>query len=836
MTSLLQDIRYALRQLRKNPGFAAVAILTLALGIGANTGIFTLVNAVMLKSLPVRDPQQLYLVSSGDDGPGGSRFAYPTFQSVRAAMPHGSEAAATSWPGEFYASFGGNEPEMVTGQLVSGNYFETISTYAAKGRLLGEDDDREVAGSPVAVISYSCWERRFGRDPEIVGRKLTVNGTPVTIVGVAAEHFFGAQVGAAPDFWLPASMQSAVRYQQHYSQDTNAKTNEPWVLQPDIRWVQFIIRVPNLKLLGQTGASLNQVLHAELMQAAAQEKDPSERESMLRAHFSLVPGARGLPSNSLEHFSQPLLALMVMVAIILLIACANLANLLLARAAAREREIAVRLSIGASRPRLIRQLLIECTTLSLLGAAAGMSIAYWLSEVLPKWASNSSTPIPLTLAPDARVLLFSLIIALVTAIAFGLVPALQGTRVEPIQALKSGGRSASAGGSRWSLKQSLVVLQVALSLMLLVGAGLFVRTLRNYSNLDAGFDRDHLLTVRIDTHLAGYSKPQRAALYRELIARVEAIPGVRSAALASCDLASGCGDASDIFMAGVPHTNGETDAQERMVTQGFFSTIGIPLLQGRMFADSDTESSPKVVVVNQAFVRQFLQGKNPIGQYYGYEAANPHMFQIVGVVKDSRINDIRKESPPTSYHSFSQEVLDAESVNVRTYRDPSQMLQQIRDTVRNVDPNLPVAGASTVTEAVSNSLGQQRLVAKLASIFGGLALALACLGLYGVMSYTVARRTAELGIRMALGASRASVLSLILTNVMLVVGAGLLAGLALSMVSVRAISSLLFGLSPYDATTMLGAVGVLVFVAVLAGLKPAWRAAHVDPTEALRVE
>ncbi len=272
------------------------------------------------------------------------------------------------------------------------------------------------------------------------------------------------------------------------------------------------------------------------------------------------------------------------------------------------------------------------------------------------------------------------------------------------------------------------------------------------------------------------------------------------------------------------------------MTQGFFSTIGIPLLQGRMFADFDTESSPKVVVVNQAFVRQFLQGKNPIGQYYGYEAANPRMFQIVGVVKDSRINDIREESPPTSYHSFSQEVLDAESVNVRTFGDPSQMLQQIRDTVRSVDPNLPVAGASTVTEAVSNSLGQQRLVAKLASIFGGLALALACLGLYGVMSYTVARRTAELGIRMALGASRASVLSLILTNVMLVIGAGLVAGLALSMVSVRAISSLLFGLSPYDATTMLGAAGVLVFVALLAGLKPAWRAAHVDPTEALRVE
>ncbi len=453
----------------QEPGFATVAVITLALGIGANTGIFTLVNAVLLKSLPVPNPERLFLVTDEASQPGVARFAYPVFQSVRVAMPRGSEAAAASWPGEFYASFGGGEPEMVTGQLVSGNYFATLETHSEKGRLLGEEDDRVSGGSPVAVISYGCWERRFGRDPNVVGQKITVNGMPLQVVGVAAEGFFGAQVGTAPEFWMPAAMQSAVRYQQHYSQDTNAKADAPWVSQPDIRWLQFIIRVNNSKLVAHASAALNQVFRVGLEQAAAQEKDPSEHQAILRAHLYLVPGGRGLP-NLRNSCSRPLLALMAMVGIILLIACANLANLLLARAAPREREIAVRLSIGASRPRLVRQLLVECVLLSALGAVLGSAIAYWLSAVLPKWASTGSTPLPLSLAPDAHVLLFSVAIAVLTGITFGLAPALQGTRIEPIHALKSSGRAASGIGSRWTVKRTLVAMQVALSLVLLVGA------------------------------------------------------------------------------------------------------------------------------------------------------------------------------------------------------------------------------------------------------------------------------------------------------------------------------------------------------------------------------
>jgi len=837
MNRLLQDLRYALRQMGKNPGFATVAVLTLALGIGANTGIFTLVNAVLLKSLPVPKPEQLFIVQENDWEPENARFSYPTFQRARAEAPYGAEVAATSWPGRFYVSFGGGEPEMATGQLVSGNYFQVTGTRAALGRLLTTDDDHVIAGSPVAVISYGCWERRFGRDENVVGRKLTVNGMPLQVVGVTTQSFFGAEVGAAPELWIPTAMQASVRYGQHYSEHETVKLNEPWLPQLGIRWLRFIVRVNETKLVAPTSAALNQVLRRELEQEAATVKDPQEHAALLRFQIHLKPGGRGL-SHLRVSFSQPLLALMAMVGIILLITCANLANLLLARAAAREHEIALRLSIGAGRARLVRQLLVECTLLSLCGSALGSSVAYWLSDVLPKWVlTESGESIPLGVAPDAHVLFFAVVLAVLTGIVFGLAPAIQSTRIKPLQALTTGGRAGSARiGSFLPLKQSLVVLQVALSLVLLVGAGLFVRTLHNFSAFDPGFDRDHLITVSLDTHLGGYSHAQLSSLYRRLIERVEAVPGVHSAALLSCEIAAGCGDASNIFLPGVPHPNGETDAQERRVSHGFFATTAIPLLRGRSFADYDTEKSPPVVVVNETFVREFLHGKDPIGQYFGYDAENTNRFQVVGVVKDSRVNDVRESVPPTIYHSLSQDVIDVESLNIRTYGDPAHLVPAIRENVQSVDPNLPIGTSSTVAEVVNNGLSLYRLVARLTTMFGVLAVALACLGLYGVLSYTVARRTAELGIRLALGASRSSVIWLILRRVLLLVAAGLLAGLVLSVLSGHAVSSLLFGLSSYDPTTMIAAATILAVVSIAAGLKPAWRAAHLSPTESVRME
>ncbi|HXW93995.1 MAG TPA: ABC transporter permease [Terriglobales bacterium] len=834
MGGLAQDLRYALRQLGKSPGFTAVALVTLALGVGANTGVFTLVNAALLKSLPVPNPEQLYLVV--DNPPQGARFSYPMFEDARATMPRGSELAGMSWPATFYASFGGGQPEMVTGQLVTGNYFQMLETHSELGRLLGEEDDRVIGGSPVAVISYACWERRFGRDPNVVGRKLVVNSMPLQVVGVAAQGFWGTHVGAAPEFWSSTAMQAAVRYAQHYSESGDAKSDQPWLPQRNIRWLRFMVRAKNHKAESATSTALNQVFQVKLEQEATGIKDPQERKALLRERLLLQPGGHGMSTAALKDFSQPLLALMAMVGIILLIACANLANLLLARAAAREREMALRLSIGASRARLVRQLLVECILLSVCGTLLGSVFAYWLCRILPRWASGKSSPIPLSLAPDARVFWFSAAVAVLTGIVFGLAPAFAGTRVEPMHALKAGGRAAPGGGARWTLKQTLVALQVALSLVLLVGAGLFMRTLQNFTRLDAGFDRDHLVNVWFDTHLGGYSQAQLPSLYRRLIAQVETLPGVRSAALVSCEIASGCGDASDIYLPGVPHANGETDAQRRQVSQEFFATAGIPLIAGRGFADFDTEKSPAVAVVNQAFVREFLHDQNPLGQYFGYDGEHPYRIQIVGMVKDSRVNDIHESAPPTIYHSLAQDAVDVESLLVRSAADPAQLISQVREAVRSVDPNLPIGGAGTVAELISSSLAQQRLIARLTSILGALALGLACLGLYGVMSYTVAQRTSELGIRLALGATPRGVLWLVMRQSVALAGAGIVAGLFLSLLTAHTVSSLLFGLSPYDPATITAAATVLLAVSLASGLRPAWRAARVDPMVALRYE
>ena len=835
MTGILQDVRYALRQMRKSPGFTLVAVLTLALGIGANTGIFTLVNAVLLKSLPVPDPEQLFLVRMSDRLAENTRFSYPQFRDMRAALPQAASVAAMTWPSDFYANFGNRQPEMVRGQLVSGNYFQTIETYPALGRLLTVDDDRTVGGSPVAVISYGCWQRRFGQDRNLIGRKIIVNGMPLEIVGVAAPGFFGAKAGTAPEFWLPTMMQSAVHYAQHYSQTEAAEFDKPWIAQQDISWLQLIVRVKSPQALPQADAALNQLFRQDFERAVLKLTDPQERRAFLRTRLELEPGGRGLPSLR-RSFSQSLTVLMGTVGLVLLIACANLANLLLARAAVREREIAVRLSLGATRARLVRQLLTECALMSGFGAVLGVGVAYWCSAVLPKWASSGATPISLNLAPDARVLFFSTAVALLTGFLFGLAPAVQGTRVEPARALKASARGFAGSGRGWSLKQTLVASQVALSLVLLVGAGLFLRTLRNFSELDPGFDRDHILTVWLDTHMAGYKQEQLSALYERLIERVEAIPGVRSASLASCGLAIGCGDSSDIYLPGIPHTNGETDAQERRVSHHFFDTVGIPLVEGRDFATTDNEKTLAVTIVNQTFVREFLKDKNPIGQYFGYDTANDHRFQIVGVVKDARVNDIRESAPPMIYHSIAQDAIDVESLDVRTFADPSRLISQVRQAVRSVDPNLPIGGIATLAEQVSSNLAQQRLIARLTTIFGVLALGLACLGLYGVMSYTVARRTSELGIRLALGSTRWSALWVVLRESFIVIGAGILVGACLSLAGTRLVSSMLFGLSPHDPLTLAAAAMLLLLVSVASGLLPAWRAAQVDPMAALRHE
>jgi len=831
MGGLTQDLRYTQRQLRKSPGFTAVAVLTLALGIGANTGIFTLVNAVLLKSLPVPNPEQLYLVRQRDRFAEQTQVSYPLYVRMLEVMPSSASLAAMTRVGDFYLGMGNDQPEMTKGQLVSGNFFESFGTHPLLGRLLTPSDNRILDVSPVAVISYGCWKRRFSGAPDVIGRELVVNGVHFTIVGVAAQGFFGVEPGRAPDFWLPLMMQSALHYAQHYSKSTAADQAKPWVTQEEITWLNLITRITDRSAVGQVAGLLNQPFSQDPWEKRVHEDQQSRFETQLE----LVPGGQGIKLLQRE-FSQPLAVLMGMVGLLLLIACANLAGLLLARATARTREMAVRLSIGATRARLARQLLTECIVLSALGGLLGVAIAYWCDDVLPRWASSGSLPIPLNLAPDSRVLLFSGGVVLFAGMLFGLAPALQSADIEPMQALKTNSNATHRAqvGSRWSIRQILVVSQFALSLVLLVGAGLFIRTLRNFARLNPGFDRDHILTVWLDTTIRHYSHEQLLSFYQQTLDRVQALPGVKSASLAACGLVSDCRSASDIYLPG--RSDQVATPQTNIVTVGYFNNVGMALLRGRNFAPSDNEKAPPVAIINQTLARKLFPNVDPIGQRFGFATESANQFQIVGIVSDAQVNSIREVAPPMIYFPLTLAVVDVKSLDVRTAGDPGAVVAQVRKVLASIDPNLPIGKITTLTEQVSSNLSQQRLIAGLTSIFGGVALALACLGLYGVMSFTVARRTAELGIRLALGASRTAVLWLVLQQIFVLVAAGLIAGLLLSFVGVQAVSSLLFGLRPYDPTTIAAAMALLMLVSIASGLTPALQAAKVDPMVALRCE
>jgi predicted permease len=830
MTGLLQDLRYALRQLRKSPGFTAVAVITLALGIGANTGIFTLVNAVLLKSLPVPSPNQLFLVQQRDRVAERTRVSYPLYDRMLKAMPPSASLAAMTRVSDFYVAVGDSQPEMTKGQLVSGNYFQAFETYPLLGRLLTPEDDRIIDGHPVAVISYGCWQRRFAGTSNVVGRDLMINGVRFTVVGVAARDFFGVEPGKSPDFWLPLMMQSSLHYAQHYSKSTSADIGKPWVLQDDITWLGLMVRARDQSKLGYVAGVLNQLFAQDPWQKDLQ----ATAQARFQNQLDLVPGGQGIEELQRE-FSQPLLVLTGMVGLVLLIACANLASLLLARATARTREIAMRLSLGATRTRLIRQLLTECFLLSTLGGLLGIAVAYGCVSVLPQWASGGSQAIPLNLAPDARVLLFSILIVVMAAILSGLAPAFQAIRIDPISGLKANAEWATgAPHQKWSLRQALVVGQFALSLVLLVGAGLFVRTLRNYAQVNPGFDRDHILTVWLDTNIRHYSHDQLLSFYQRVIDRIQALPGVRSASLAVCPLASNCHSASDIYVPGASHVV-ETP-QTNAVGLGYFENVGIPLLSGRAFVAADDEKAPHVAIINETLAKKLFAGRDSIGQHFGFDPSAANEFQIVGIVADAEVNGVRENTPPMIYFPLLQFVADVEDLDVRAIGDPASLSEPVRQVLKSVDPDLPIGDIRTLADQVNSDLGQERLIERLTMIFGAVALALACLGLYGVTSYGVTRRTRELGVRLALGALPSTVLWLVLRQMLILIGAGIVAGVFLSLTATRSVRSLLFGLSPYDPATILGATAVLAVVSIAAGLRPAWRAAKVDPTVALRYE
>ncbi|MEK6287808.1 MAG: ABC transporter permease [Acidobacteriota bacterium] len=849
MGSLGQDLRYGLRMLLKSKAFTVIAVLSLALGIGANTALFSLVDAVLLKMLPVKKPNELVLFSwlggqrglsrgimgsTKTDPATGMRtstsFSYLTFERFRDNNDTLSDVFAFAPLHQLNVSVDG-QPEIATGQLVSGGYYPGLGVRATMGRTIAPDDDKAGA-SPVTVITHRYWQRRFGQDPEAVGKTVNINNVSFTIVGITAPEFMGAsQVGWSPDLSIPFSMQPQVSPHE-------SSLNGPWFW-----WLQIMGRMNSGVTTEQAAASFGSIFQQSAQEGwdAALARFPPQGQAQNPAPRD-VPRLRGASGSQgmtelRSAYSQPLTILMVIVGFVLLIACANVANLLLARAATRQKEIAVRLALGASRWRLVRQLLTESVLLAILGGTAGALFAYWGKDMLLTLRPWGGGELGVDLKIDLRVLGFTFAVSLATGLLFGLAPALRATKVDLTPALKDNARSVT-GGTRSILTKSLIIVQVAMSLVLLVGAGLFVRTLRNLQNVDIGFNRENLLLFSVEPGLNGYDRPQMAQLYRRMTERLEAVPGVRSASVSLIPLLSGQAQTRSIDVQGnTSQPTDNNDAKVNTVGAHFFETIEMPILLGRGLSERDEETSPRVAVINQMMARKYFGDENALGRRFGFGGPETSgQIEIIGVARDAKYTDMRSQSEPTIYLPYLQSIPRHATFIVRTFGDTSAMTAAIRDAVREVDSNLPLFDVKTQSQQADDSLTQERLFATLSGFFGVLALLLACIGLYGVMSYGVARRTNEIGIRMALGASAPRVTRMVMGETMLVVLIGVVIGLGAAVATTRLIASMLFGLAATDALTISFAVLLMVGVAAIAGYLPARRAARVDPMVALRYE
>lgn len=849
MGSILQDLRYGIRMLFHSKGFTAIAVLSLALGIGANTALFSLIDAVLLKMLPVKNPNELVLFNWISGPRGLSRgitgttnrdpatgmmtstsFSYPAFERIRENNQTLSDVFAFAQMYELNVSIDG-QPEIAGGQLVSGNYYSGLGVNTIMGRPITADDDT-LASGPVAVITNRYWQRRFASDPEIVGKTISVNNVPVTIIGVTPPEFFGAlQVGQSADLSIPFSIQPRLNPGEH-------DLAKPWYW-----WVQIMGRLNPGVTGGQAAAGFESIF-----QQSAQEGWTAALSQLPSAAFAQNPAPRDVPklrsgsgsqglTEARREYSQPLSILMIIVGLVLLIACANVANLLLARSAMRQKEIAVRLALGASRSRLVRQLLTESVLLAGLGGAAGVLFAYWGKDLLLTLRPWGGGELSLNLKLDLRVLGFTIIVSLATGLLFGLAPALRATRVDLTPALKDNARSV-AGGTRSLLTKSLIVVQVAMSLVLLVGAGLFVRTLRNLENVDVGFNRENVLLFNVEPVLNGYTNPQIAQLYRRMTERLEAVPGVRSSTISLIPLLSGRGRTSGIYVQGYTAQSGQADdAKVNTVGPRFFDTLEIPILMGRSLSLADSETAPKVAVINQLMARKYFGDENPLGRRFGFGSTdNSGQIEIVGVARDAKYTEARSETEATIYLPYLQSIPKWATFIVRTNGNPTAMIASIREAMHEVDNNLPLFDVKTQNQQAAESLSVERLFATLSSFFGILALLLACIGLYGVMSYGVARRTNEIGIRMALGASAPRVTRMVMRETMWVVWIGVAIGIGAALAGTRLIASMLFGIAATDAVTISFAVLTMISVAAVAGYLPARRAARVDPMVALRYE
>ncbi len=854
MHAFWQDLRYGAQMLVKHPAFTFVAVLTLALGVGANTALFSVVDAVLLKKLPVKEPERLVLLKASWDGkkfgPGsydgsnrrdpatgltvGTSFPMQTLTRLRGEHEALSDVFAFS-PMEVNFNAGG-QAEVVRAQMISGNYYSALGVPAMLGRTITDADDN-AAATPVVVLSHRFWTSRFNGDPAVIGRQVNINNVAFTVAGVTPPGFSGtSQVGSSLDVSLPLAWEPQINAQSSYLEGAGV-----W-------WLRLMGRLKPGATMAQAEASLAGPFQQSVLEhralrktdtgAALRTLDPQDLPKL-----GVESGSQG-EMNARRWLQPPLRLLAGVVGVVLLIACANVANLLLVRASSRKKEIAVRLAVGASRWRLVRQLLTESILLAAVGGALGVLFAFWIKDgflLVTDWGGREMS----TLNPrlDLRVLGFTLGLSFLTGIIFGILPALRATNLDLTPALKDAGRNSSGMGRSW-LSKSLVVVQVSLSVLLLIGAGLLIRTLRNLQHVDMGFNTNNLLLFKIEPSLLGYKDEKLAELYQRSFNRLEAVPGVQSVTFSRSPLLAQSSWTSSVYVKGEMGANGqprENNTKLHSVRENFFSTMEIPLLLGRGLAEQDDARAPRVAVVNQAFAKAHFPNENPIGKRFGLDEKKPDEIEIVGLVRDAKYTSQRDEIEPTVYQSWRQVLrrMTFATFEVRTSGDPAAAVAGIRQAMHEVDSNLPLSDVRTQVQQANDTLSMERMFAKLLTLFGLIAQQLAAIGLYGIMAYVVSQRTHEIGIRMALGADRRNVLMMVVRQGMVLTLIGVALGLAAAYVLTKyleSLTSMLFGVEPRDPWTFAVIAVVLSLVALIACLVPARRATKVDPLRALRYE
>jgi len=835
MQILIQDLRYGGRMLLKNPGFTLIAVLTLALGIGANTAIFSLTDQILFRLLPVEKPAELVALRSPgtkggrvwSDGDDAASFSYPIYKALRDRSDAFSGLLARfAIP---LSVAGAGRTERADGELVSGNYFEVLGVRPALGRVFNQEDDRTPGAHPVVVLSHAYWTRRFGSDPAILNKTLTVNGILMTVIGVSREGFRGVQVGQTPDVFIPMMMTPQMTPNQN---DLNNYRDY---------WLAVIGRLKPGMSRAQTEEavrpSYRSILEEELSVRGGTNAE--RRQRFLDKRILLDDGSRGRQILQRDA-KKPVLILMGMAGLALLIACANVANLMLARGAARQREIAVRMALGAGRWRLMRQFLIESLMLALLGGVVGLIVAVWAISGLVAAIPPSIGAVGLSSELDPRLLGFALALSTLTGLLFGVAPAARATRLNIESVLREQGSSVSGSLSSVRFRKALVASQIVLTTVLLVGAGLFARSLNNLRRLDLGLRADHLIAFSIAPELNGYSPQRTIAFFNDLRQGIAGLPGVRSVSAAELGILTDSTSGSNMTIEGYQAQEGEEmEVRHNRIGPDFFATMGIPLISGREFTIADAGGGPKVAIIDETMARRFFSNRNPIGSHFAFGAGDNIRLdiEIVGVVKDSKHASLREKKWPFAYLPYAQEDnLGSVTFYARTDQDVNAIAPSLRREVERRDNNLPIYGLKTLRQQADESMFADRFMTFLSICFGLLAAALAAIGLYGVMAYTVARRIREIGIRVALGATQGRVVWLIMREVALLAGAGLLVGAPLAFALGRAAESLLFGVNAGDPLVFIAASLLLACVALLGGYLPARRAAKVDPMIALRCE